>query len=71
MTDSNAGLRYGPVLLQPGISRLNASTFMFASFITIGFMIFVNIGNTFVLNANLGISKEERTAAPPPPPPGC
>ena len=62
MTDSSAGLRYGPILLQPGISRLNASAFMFASFITIGSMIFVNIGNTYVLNANLGISKEEQGA---------
>jgi MFS family permease len=35
---------------------------MFASFITIGFMIFINIGNTYVLNENLGIAKEEQGA---------
>ncbi len=62
MTHSTDGLRWGPVDLAPGISRLNASAFMFASFITIGFMIFINIGNTYVLNENLGIAKEEQGA---------
>ena len=62
MTHSTDGLRWGPIDLAPGISRLNASAFMFASFITIGFMIFINIGNTYVLNENLGIAKEEQGA---------
>ena len=53
-------LRWGPVALTPGISRFNAATFMFASFITIGFMIFINIGNTYVLNENLGIAHQEQ-----------
>jgi hypothetical protein len=46
MTDSNAGLHYGPILLQAGISRLNALAFAFTSFITIGLMIFINFGTT-------------------------
>ena len=58
-TDATA-LRWGPISLAPGISRLNAATFMFASFITIGFMIFINIGNTYVLNENLGIPRQEQ-----------
>lgn len=33
---------------------------MFASFITIGFMIFINIGNAYVLNENLGIPRQEQ-----------
>lgn len=53
-------LRWGPIALMPGISRLNATAFMFASFITIGFMIFINIGNTYVLNENLGIPHQEQ-----------
>jgi MFS family permease len=53
-------LRWGPISLAPGISRINAATFMFASFITIGFMIFINIGNTYVLNENLGIPRQEQ-----------
>ncbi len=54
------GLKWGPIDLTPGVSRLNASALMFASFITIGFMIFINIGNAYVLNANLGIPRAEQ-----------
>jgi MFS family permease len=53
-------LKWGPIALTPGVSRLNASALMFASFITIGFMIFINIGNAYVLNANLGIPRAEQ-----------
>jgi MFS family permease len=53
-------LKWGPVRLAPGISRINASAFMLASFVTIGFMIFINIGNTYVLNENLGIPRAEQ-----------
>jgi len=52
--------RFGPITLSPGISRLNAATFMLASFVTIGFMIFINIGNAYVLNENLGIPQREQ-----------
>jgi MFS family permease len=55
-------LKWGPIALTPGITRLNASALMFASFITIGFMIFINIGNTYVLNTNLGIPRAEQGA---------
>jgi len=58
--NSTNGLRWGPLQLAPGISRINLAAFMFASFITIGFMIFINIGNTYVLNENLGIAKAEQ-----------
>jgi MFS family permease len=58
----NEGLRFGPIWLSPGISRINASAFMFASFVTIGFMIFINIGHTYVLNENLGIAKDAQGA---------
>ncbi len=46
---------FGPVLLAPGISRSNAATLLLASFVSIGFLSFVNIGQAYVLNANLGI----------------
>ena len=58
--NSTNGLHWGPLPLAPGISRINLAAFMFASFITIGFMIFINIGNTYVLNENLGIAKGEQ-----------
>jgi MFS family permease len=53
-------VRFGPIDLSPGISRFNASAFMLASFVTIGFMIFINIGNTYVLIENLGVPKNEQ-----------
>jgi len=60
MNTEAATLKFGPIALSPGISRLNASAFMLASFITIGFMIFINIGNAYVLNENLGIPQREQ-----------
>jgi MFS family permease len=60
--NTDAGIRFGPIWLSPGISRLNASAFMFASFVTIGFMIFINIGHTYVLNENLGIARDSQGA---------
>ena len=60
MKNDATTLRWGPIALAPGVSRINAATFMFASFITIGFMIFINIGNTYVLNENLGIPRQEQ-----------
>ena len=60
--NTDAGIRFGPIWLSPGISRLNASAFMFASFVTIGFMIFINIGHAYVLNENLGIAKDSQGA---------
>lgn len=53
-------MKWGPISIAPGISRVNVSALMFASFITIGFMIFINIGNAYVLNENLGISQQEQ-----------
>jgi MFS family permease len=59
-TDPANTAKWGPIALMPEISRTNASALMFASFVTIGFMIFINIGNTYVLNANLGIPRQEQ-----------
>ena len=54
------GQRWGPLWLTPGVTRLNAWAFMFASFITIGFMIYINQGHTYVLNENLHIPLQEQ-----------
>jgi MFS family permease len=53
-------LRFGPVLLAAGISRGNAWTLLLASFVSVGFLSFVNIGQAYVLNANLGIPGNEQ-----------
>ncbi|MEQ8509291.1 MAG: MFS transporter [Rhodospirillaceae bacterium] len=46
--------------LADGISAKNGWTLMYASFATIGFLTFINTGQTFVLNANLGMSSDEQ-----------
>jgi len=56
MNNHNRQLQFGPVLLAPGISRTNAWTLLLASFVSIGFLSFVNIGQAYILNANLGLA---------------
>lgn len=60
MSGENGQLRFGPVLLAPGISKTNAWTLLFASFVSIGFLSFVNIGQAYVLTANLGLPGDEQ-----------
>ncbi len=60
MSDNQTKQRFGPVLLAPGISKINAWTLLFASFVSIGFLTFVNIGQAYVLTANLGIPGNEQ-----------
>lgn len=45
--------------LADDISAKNGWTLMYASFATIGFLTFINTGQAFVLNANLGMSRGE------------
>ena len=54
--------RFGPVWLAPGISIGNAWAFMFASFIGIGFLTFVNVGQAYILSEHLGIPGSEQGA---------
>lgn len=46
--------------LADGISAKNAWTLMYASFATIGFLTFINTGQAFILNANLGMPGDEQ-----------
>jgi len=45
--------RIGPVWLQPGITRRNALTFLYASFFTIGTVSFMSFMQPYVLSENL------------------
>lgn len=54
------GKRFGPVWLMPGVSGVNASAFLLASFIGIGFLTFINIGQAYILNEHLGIPRSEQ-----------
>jgi MFS family permease len=48
--------RIGPVVLAPGISRFNGYTFLLSAFLSIGLMTFITAGQTYILNAHLGVS---------------
>ncbi len=60
MNGAQPKVRFGPVTLAAGISRGNAWTLLLASFVSVGFLSFVNIGQAYVLNANLGIPGDEQ-----------
>ena len=48
-------IRLGPVWLAPGISKLNAWTFLFAAFAGIALNSFVSIIMPYILNVNIGL----------------
>ena len=60
MKNEQQRISFGPILLAPGISRGNATALLWANFVCIGFLSFVNIGQTYVLNANLGIPLDQQ-----------
>ena len=58
MTDQNTegGLKFlGFIWLAPGITRFNATIFLYSAFATIGLLTFISTGTALVLTANLGI----------------
>jgi len=56
------GIKLGFLELAPGISRLNAYTFFYAAFATIGLLTFVSTGTAQMLNA-IGVPVSEHGAA--------
>ena len=56
---NKADLRFGPVRLAPGYTRMNAATYLFAAFITIGMLAFVSFIQPYLLNANLQIAPDK------------
>ncbi len=47
--------RIGPVVLAAGISRFHGYTFLLSAFLSIGLMTFITAGQTYILNAHLGV----------------
>jgi len=47
--------KLGPIHLLPGVNPSHAITFLFTDLITIGFVAFVVISQTYLMNANLGV----------------
>lgn len=60
MSKDQSQISFGPVLLAPGISKGNVWTLLWACFVIVGFLSFVNIGQAYVINANLGIPVDQQ-----------
>ena len=52
------GRKFGPIFLMPGVTPSHTAVFLFADMITIGFVAFVVISQTYLMNAHLGIPEE-------------
>lgn len=55
--------RFGPVRLAPGYTPMNAATYVFAAFITIGMLAFVSFIQPYLLNTNLQIPADSQGRA--------
>jgi len=60
MPDMLPNARLGPIILQPGISRGNALTFIYAAFIGVTLNTFVNFFSPYVLTEQLGVLESEQ-----------
>lgn len=52
--------RIGPIHLAPGVRPLHGWTFMYGGFVSIGLLVFITIGQTYVLNEHLKIPIEQQ-----------
>jgi MFS family permease len=57
---ATGGVNFGPVMLAPGISKLNAWAFLFAAFASVALNSFVSIIMPYVLNVNIGLPTGEQ-----------
>lgn len=55
MSDQAPTYRIGPIYFVPGILPRHGWTFLLASFFTIGLMVFITVGQTYVLNEHLHV----------------
>lgn len=61
--NSTIDRRFGPIRLAPGYTPMNAATYLFAAFITIGMLAFVSFIQPYLLNANLRIAEDAQGRA--------
>jgi MFS family permease len=61
--NSTPAHRFGPVRLAPGYTPMNAATYVFAAFITIGMLAFVSFIQPYLLNTNLQIPADSQGRA--------
>lgn len=55
MPDLDRSARIGPIVFAPGILPRHGWSFLIAAFFTIGLMIFISIGQTYILNEHLKV----------------
>lgn len=60
ITELAIGRKLGPIRLMPGVTPAQTLVFLFADLITIGFVAFVVIGQTYLMNVHLGIAEEQQ-----------
>ncbi len=60
MSDKQASTRLGPIELAAGITKFNTIAFLYGDFAAIGLLVFINIGQVYVLNENLNIPRSEQ-----------
>lgn len=62
MPDLDRTYRIGPIHLAPSVLPRNGWTFLVAAFFSIGLMIFISIGQTYILNEHLGVPESTQGA---------
>lgn len=60
MSSTAVDRRFGPIRLAPGYVPLNAVTYLFAAFITIGMLAFISFIQPYLLNANLNVAQDQQ-----------
>ena len=63
MTSNVVDRKLGPIRLAPGYVPMNAASYLFAAFITIGMLAFVSFIQPYLINANLDIPAEQQGRA--------
>ncbi|NCA71028.1 MAG: MFS transporter [Sphingobacteriia bacterium] len=58
MSELDRTYRIGPIYLAPTIQPRHGWSFLVAAFFSIGLMIFISIGQTYILNEHLGVAEE-------------
>ena len=61
--NTDQAARFGPVWLNPGVSRRNALTYFYAALTTIGMVAFLSFMQPYLLEENLGIPAAEQGRA--------
>jgi len=59
ITANDTGVKFGPVYLEPGVTRWNARTYLFSAFWTIGFLSFLSFLQNYILKEHLGMADQD------------